>query len=340
MEDRLTLKTDSLIALPDDSKTLPLSGRSSSRPAVFETGFWLFVAGLPVLMLWWAFAFYPFVGSEAAHLEKSIVLARAQTVCFGLLANGLPGVQGWILLTLAPLLFFSCVAVAFHSEVKSGFRALTRSRKTQVLLIGLIATATFESRWIYGRIQKARDVEFFSQLASGGASTPEAGPFPLDYPRLNKAVPEFDLSDQNGNSIKHDSFKNKVVLLTFAFAHCQTVCPGLVAKTRQVTAELDSNKVAAVLITLDPWRDTPKDLPYLAKKWELPSNAHVLSGDVVRVTSLLDSFGVPWQRDEKTGEVAHPALIYLLDKNSKIAYGLINPSVAWLKQAATRLQNE
>jgi cytochrome oxidase Cu insertion factor (SCO1/SenC/PrrC family) len=75
-----------------------------------------------------------------------------------------------------------------------------------------------------------------------------------------------------------------------------------------------------VVVTLDPWRDTPSRLPSLAKDYELGGDAFVLSGTVEEVNALLDRWNVARGRDEKTGVIAHPPLVYVLDTEGRIAF--------------------
>jgi cytochrome oxidase Cu insertion factor (SCO1/SenC/PrrC family) len=75
-----------------------------------------------------------------------------------------------------------------------------------------------------------------------------------------------------------------------------------------------------VLLTLDPWRDTPSRLPHLAREWKLGSDASVLSGSVEEVNAALDRWGVVRERDPSTGELAHPPLVYVLDASGRIAF--------------------
>jgi cytochrome oxidase Cu insertion factor (SCO1/SenC/PrrC family) len=61
-------------------------------------------------------------------------------------------------------------------------------------------------------------------------------------------------------------------------------------------------------------------LASLAESWQLGADAHVLSGEPDAVNAVLDAYQVPRERDELTGQVAHPALVYVLDANGTIAF--------------------
>jgi cytochrome oxidase Cu insertion factor (SCO1/SenC/PrrC family) len=79
--------------------------------------------------------------------------------------------------------------------------------------------------------------------------------------------------------------------------------------------------VAVVIITLDPWRDTPSRLPSMAQSWQLPDrDAWVLSGDVDAVEKALDSWNVQRKRDTRNGMVTHPSLLYIVDADGRIAF--------------------
>jgi len=101
--------------------------------------------------------------------------------------------------------------------------------------------------------------------------------------------------------------------------------------------KLPEDKVKVMVITLDPWRDTPGALPGLAKSWDFPDNAHLLSGDVDDVNNALDRYNVARGRDNKDGQITHPPLVYIVDDEGNIAYTLNNPSTRWLAEAAERI---
>jgi len=61
-------------------------------------------------------------------------------------------------------------------------------------------------------------------------------------------------------------------------------------------------------------------LPSLAHGYGLGADAFVLSGSVDEVNALLDRWNVARGRDEQTGEVAHPPLVYVLDAEGRIAF--------------------
>jgi cytochrome oxidase Cu insertion factor (SCO1/SenC/PrrC family) len=75
-----------------------------------------------------------------------------------------------------------------------------------------------------------------------------------------------------------------------------------------------------LIVTLDPWRDTPGRLPSMARQWHVSGDAHVLSGPPEFVQRTLNAWRVPRVRNEKTGDISHPSMIYVVGADGRIAY--------------------
>ncbi len=178
----------------------------------------------------------------------------------------------------------------------------------------------------------------YLQASAGDHSTRRIGSFPRDYPRVDKPAPEIDLIDQHGERLRLSDQRGNLILLTFAFANCHAICPTLIYQTSQVVRELKAADLKLWIITLDPWRDTPEALPHVAQTWNLGEVMHLLSGEVEQVLQLLDAYHVPRNKDPQTGEIAHPGLVYLIDRSGAIAYAFNDPGAGWLKEAIQRLR--
>ncbi len=66
----------------------------------------------------------------------------------------------------------------------------------------------------------------------------------------------------------------------------------------------------------------------------------MLSGEVETVNAVLAQWGAGGNRDEATGEISHPGLIFVLDEQSRIAFRFLNPPRGWLIDAVARLHRE
>ncbi|NNM34662.1 MAG: SCO family protein [Gemmatimonadetes bacterium] len=146
---------------------------------------------------------------------------------------------------------------------------------------------------------------------------------PDTYPRLDRTPPLLGLVNQAGDTIRWDRFVGSKVIVTFGFGHCETICPLMVHNANRVQEKLraEGEEVPVVVITLDPWRDTPSRLPHLADQFMMGPGGHVLSGPVDEVNRVLDGLQMARQRDLQTGDIIHPSLVYLLDETGVVAYG-------------------
>ncbi|MDB5869268.1 MAG: hypothetical protein JWP96_1600 [Polaromonas sp.] len=70
----------------------------------------------------------------------------------------------------------------------------------------------------------------------------------------------FSLTDHNGQLRTLKDFAGKVVVVFFGFTQCPDVCPTSMAELAQIKKLLgaDGDKLQAILITVDPERDTPE----------------------------------------------------------------------------------
>ena len=276
------------------------------------------------MILWW-FALYQTNESTPEWLT------RAQAVCFGTNESGLPDTYGWMVLFLAPLSFLTALIVSMGSELRQGLRSFSQKTAGAVIMLvtGILLLA--QCTWATGRIRSGLTI------ANADYRSTKVENLPENYPFTNTIAADFSLIDQHGTHISLNDLKSNTVILTFAFAHCKTVCPALVHVTKQALSELNDENTKLLVITLDPWRDTPGSLPTLAVKWGLGKNTHVLSGSVDDVNYVISSYNIPTKRNELDGDIIHPALVYVIDGDGNIAYTFNNPPPHWITQAIERL---
>jgi protein SCO1/2 len=256
---------------------------------------------------WWALALWPMPEATPGWL------VRARNVCFNTTGTGLPDRSGWILLIGEPLGMLGVLMVAWGTEVRGSLARLVASVPGRVTAIATAGFLAMGLGAVVTRIANARIPEA-ELVASEWA--------PETYPRLGRAwVQAEGLVDQRGEPFSLASLDGRRALVTFAYAHCTTICPLLVRASLDARAELAGEvELAVVALTLDPWRDTPARLPDMAARWGLVDGDFVLSGEVAAVAEALDAWNVPRERDERTGEIAHPALTFLVEEDGTVAY--------------------
>lgn len=277
------------------------------------------MAGLfMITVAWWALALWPVEGVPPEWLE------RARSVCFNAGPSGLPDASGWLLLVGQPIGMLAVFMVIAGDAVRAGVRHAFGSPAG--LLAVAVASGVLATGVVLAAMRVAgapRDAEW---LETASARVPSS------YPRLDRPLPDVaGLVDQHGNAFGWERVARRPALLTFGFGHCATVCPMTVMNARQVQERFraEGREIALVVITLDPWRDTPARLPALARQFHLGpgrkgdgehAESYLLSGPVEEVNAALDALQVTRERIADTGDIVHPALVYLLDARGTIAY--------------------
>lgn len=94
-------------------------------------------------------------------------------------------------------------------------------------------------------------------------------------------APNFELTNQAGQSVSLGGLKGDVVVLTFLYTNCPDVCPIVTSRLREVEELLGSedNGAQFIAVSVDPERDTVKAASEYLDKWELSKNWHFLVGE-------------------------------------------------------------
>jgi cytochrome oxidase Cu insertion factor (SCO1/SenC/PrrC family) len=262
------------------------------------------IAWFAITAAWWLLALWP-VADAPAWLE------RTRYVCFGINETGLPDGGGWIGLTAGPLGMLSILVIGWSGAFASALRKRLGVLALMPVIVGCMVLA-------FGA---------WTRVAAARSFDPNEGPVatlpPASYPRLGLPMPALGLVTQNGERFSVTQAAGRPMLVTFAYAHCTTVCPVVVKQALEAQRMLRGTPAepAVLIITLDPWRDTPARLPSMAKAWQLPAaGAWIMSGAVDEVENVLTQWQVPRTRDESTGDVTHPSMVYVVDRDRRIAF--------------------
>jgi protein SCO1 len=255
---------------------------------------------------WWALALWP-VATDAPEW-----LLRTREVCFGSTTDGLPEAGGWVLLVGQPLGMLGFLAFVWGSDLRVGL-ARVMTRTAGQLAVGLVSALIVVG--ISGVVVRVRTAGF-EPFSTG------AGDVAAQLTRVNDVAPALPLVDQHGRELSLDEYRGRPVLVAFAYAHCATVCPLIVSDVLEAQRRAPERAPAVLIVTLDPWRDTPSRLPSMATQWDLLDDALFLSGSPELVEHTLNRWRVPRARNEKTGEITHPAIVYVLGPDGRIAYAV------------------
>ena len=265
-------------------------------------------AVLGVTFVWWALALWPVAGATPDWLE------RARQVCFNAGPDGMPDASGCILLIGQLLGMFGFLWVVWPGPLHRGLRGLA-GKPSGRLVLGSVAVLVFAGLGGAG----------FRVVSAAEARAPAELPAPMaaeDHVRLDRAPPPLSLGNHRGETVTTEMLRGRPAVVTFGFAHCADICPLIVQNARVARNEVwGADGASLVVVTLDPWRDTPARIPDIASRWGLDGpNDHLLSGPVDEVVAVLDAWDIPRSRDPRTGDVLHPSVTYLLDSEGRVTF--------------------
>lgn len=127
----------------------------------------------------------------------------------------------------------------------------------------------------------------------------------------------FELTTHTGEKITSDALIDGPTLIYFGYTFCPDICPIDTQIMVDAVDLLDARgiKVKPVFVTIDPERDTPKELSYFAEA--MHPRMIALTGSVEEVRTAADAYKVFYQRVDVEGSAAeylmnHTGYTYLM----------------------------
>ncbi|MFD2916921.1 SCO family protein [Psychroserpens luteus] len=168
----------------------------------------------------------------------------------------------------------------------------------------------------------------------------------IQYKKKYHKIADFELINQNGETVTQDTYKDKIYVADFFFTTCQTICPIMTDQMFRVQQEiLNDDEVMLLSHSVTPEIDSVAQLKRYAvekgvndKKWNLVTGDRKQIYDLARKSYLV----VKDDNSEDYGMV-HTENFALIDKNKQIRglYNGVSPtSVDSLIQDIKRLKKE
>ena len=133
-------------------------------------------------------------------------------------------------------------------------------------------------------------------------------------------VPDFQLTDQNGQMISNKDMLGKVYLVEFFYSHCPTICPVMNSNMKYIMTEINHPDFGIVSISIDPTHGTPEVLKNHARMIGATSqNWHFVSGDRDYIGNLADQFDIyVGDKEDQSESLNHSGMIALVDKDGNL----------------------
>jgi protein SCO1/2 len=129
-------------------------------------------------------------------------------------------------------------------------------------------------------------------------------------------LPNVSLVDQDGvqHRFPQDLIEGKIVVVSFVFTGCTTICSPVGANMGALDRMLDAQvgaKVSLLSVTLDPLNDTPPRLATWRRQFDDRPGWRLLTGDPEQVTRVLHAM-----RQDTADIAQHDAFLWLGDPRS------------------------
>ncbi|MCC6818961.1 MAG: SCO family protein [Bacteroidia bacterium] len=153
-------------------------------------------------------------------------------------------------------------------------------------------------------------------------------PLPYYYERelaangdtIYHTINDFHLVNQFGDSVSLKSYENKILLVSFFFASCETICPKMNSYIAQHVYKEFAKDTSIVFLSfsVDPENDRPEVLAKYANQLGAGQNWQFLTGSKAKIYSLAaNSFKIPGAEDGHQG-LFHSNKIVIVDKQKHV----------------------
>ncbi|GHA45714.1 hypothetical protein GCM10007103_28520 [Salinimicrobium marinum] len=140
--------------------------------------------------------------------------------------------------------------------------------------------------------------------------------------RKYHTISDFELLNQNGDTITQEFYRDKIYIADFFFTTCQTICPIMTDHMLQIQGELkDDPEVLLLSHTVIPKADSvPQLKKYALEKGVNDSQWNLVTGDKKQIYELARKsyLAAKSEGDGGTFDMIHTENFVLVDKKNRI----------------------
>jgi cytochrome oxidase Cu insertion factor (SCO1/SenC/PrrC family) len=138
-----------------------------------------------------------------------------------------------------------------------------------------------------------------------------------------KPAPQFSLRDQTGRLVSLHSVSGRPVLVTFLDSQCKRECPIEGRVLGDALRDLRHTGVVLLVVSVDPWADTPVSAGAFAIRAHWRGDWHWLLGRKATLARVWRRFNIGIKR--VPGDVLHSAALYLIDPHGDLRAAFLFP---------------
>jgi protein SCO1 len=138
-----------------------------------------------------------------------------------------------------------------------------------------------------------------------------------------KPSPGLAFRDQTGVTVSLRSLRGHVVLLTFLDSKCKRACPVEGRALRDVLRRVKGTGAVAVIVSVDPWADTPASARTFASHAGWSGDWHWLLGSRADLAPVWRAYDIGVKRTP--GDILHNVVLYVVDPRGDLRAGYLFP---------------
>ena len=135
-------------------------------------------------------------------------------------------------------------------------------------------------------------------------------------------IPNFSFTNQDGETVTEETFKNKIYIADFFFTSCPTICPIMKTQMLRVYEKYKDNPSVKILShTIDPKHDSVAVLREFAERLGVSSDTwHFVTGPQEDIYEIgQESYMVTAREDpEEPGGYLHSGAFLIIDKQRRV----------------------
>ena len=137
-----------------------------------------------------------------------------------------------------------------------------------------------------------------------------------------RELPDMPLQLQSGRESRLEALSGKLVVATFIYTRCTTMCPMLGVRMKQIRDDLPDKAIGSrvhfLSLSFDPERDGPQQLADYGQRYGAAPDHWWIARPRDSLNRILETFGVV-VLPQDNGEFVHNGAFYLINPEGQLA---------------------
>ena len=145
----------------------------------------------------------------------------------------------------------------------------------------------------------------------------EKAPLPV----IKDSVPSFSFTNQEGETVTDETFKDKIYITDFFFTRCPTQCPAMKVQMLRIYEKYKNNdKVVLLSHSIDTKNDTVQKLKVYADNLQISAKKwHFVTGERAEIKKMAKAYYIPYEEDaNEPGGYLHSKRFILMDGQGRM----------------------